>query len=183
MNSKGEFNRCHISRLRVEEEEPEDSKQKSRKKREQANKLLREQDKEWERTRTEELGAGAKLGPTSSPVKRSKPQDGEEEGSQDAPKRKRKKWKHKVWEQGRWGEQIEKEGAGLSTAGEPHLPTGEHYTAVRSRVPEEQHLRQLQISGIWDPAASGEDRPCTGNVAASEAKGSTTTRNSSGGSL
>ena len=135
MNSKGEFNRCHIPRLRVEEEEPEDSKQESRKKREQTNKLLREQDKEWERTRTEELGAGAKLGPTSSPVKGSKLQDGEEEGSQDAPKHKKKKWKHKVWEQGRWGEKIEKEGAGLSTAGERHLPTGEHCTAVRSRVP------------------------------------------------
>ena len=50
---------------------------------------------------------------------------------------------------------------------------------MRSRVPEEQHL---QISGIWDPAARGGDRPSTGNVAASEAKGSTTNRNSSGGS-
>ena len=93
LNSRGEFNRCHIPRLKVdEEEEPDDVKIAEKKAEEQLEKRLVEQDMIWEQGRMSELGATAILGPRSSPTKRS--HRGEQE--ETAPKRRRRKLKHEV---------------------------------------------------------------------------------------
>ena len=55
---------------------------------------LREQGLSWEQLRREEMGQGAKMGPTTSPKKRSKERDDDKEGAPS--KRRRKKLKHEV---------------------------------------------------------------------------------------
>ena len=55
MNSRGEFNRCHIPKLQIEEEEPEGAKETRKNARVQIQKVLREQDKNREDTRVKEL--------------------------------------------------------------------------------------------------------------------------------
>ena len=104
LNSRGEFNRSHIPRLRVEEKESEGSKMANKKEKEQFRKKLKEQDEAWERERAGELGASALLGPTSSPTKRNY-DIGEEQG---APNKRRRKLKYGVMGLD-WGEEGEKE--------------------------------------------------------------------------
>ena len=93
LNSRGEFNRSYIPRLRVEEGEPEGAEEARRKGKEQTSKLLKEQDKEWERRRAEDLGAAALLGPTFSPTKRSQEDQGAAEG---APQKRRRRLEHEI---------------------------------------------------------------------------------------
>ena len=151
---------------------------------EQTNQLLREHDREWEQTKARELGAEAKMGPSSSPVKRSNNHEMEE----GAPRKKRKKWRHRVWEEGQWGEHIEGKGAAAVSAGEqttvePHTPTREPAVPGRSRIPGEDSLRQLRLTGFWNPASHGRDRHSMDNGAASSmGSESATTKLSSGGS-
>ena len=144
----------------MEEEETEDVKEASMEHKEQTNQLLREQDREWKQTKARELGAEAKMGPSSSPVKRSSTQEIED----GAPRKRRKKWKHRVCEEGQWGEQIEGKGAGSVSTGEqttkePHTQSREPAEPGRSRIPEEDSLRQLGLTGFLNPASHGRDRP------------------------
>ena len=105
-----------------------------------------------------------------------------------APKKRRRRWRHKVWEEGKWGEQAEREGAatvstGEHTAEKPHTPTREPAAHGRSRIPEEDSLRQLQLTGFLTPASHGGDRPSMENGAAnSMGEEISTTKQSSGGS-
>ena len=69
LNSKGEFSRCHIPRLRVEEEDPEVEKAALEMDQE-TKELLLSQDQDWEDLRVNELGGLALSGPMVSPNKR-----------------------------------------------------------------------------------------------------------------
>ena len=101
LNSKGEYSRCHIPRLRIEEEELEEEKQE----REGAESILREhligQDQTWELEKTRELGGRAILGPGASPVKRTK----DPEDVAPRTKKRQKTWKYPLLEEG-WEEQT-----------------------------------------------------------------------------
>ena len=122
MNSKGEFSRSYIPRLQVVEEEAVENNGD----REQTAKQLREQDRAWETTRARELGRNAILGPMSSPRKRSNDEGG---GEHMGSKRRRKKFKHKLLEEG-WGE----------------LPLPKHQGANQG-TPQELELEQKQQQG------------------------------------
>ena len=118
LNSRGEFSRSHIPRLQVVEEE----QQTDTRERELTTKLLREQDRDWENNKAMELGAEAILGPGASPTKR--PIEEEEGGAVKKPsKRRRKRWKHEVLEEG-WGELPPTQGA--ADSGNSMAPTNPH---------------------------------------------------------
>ena len=175
LNSRGEFNRCHIPRLKLEEREQNEVT--NNKDREQNKKMLREQDRCWEKDRILELGAGAVLGPSTSPVKRR----GEDREQQEvtmggAVKKRRKEWKYEVLEEG-WGEL---EGADTTTApeegggpvSEPQSAQelvensiGEQSPVQWSRIPREQSLVQLRVTGFYNPAPTLKDNPTIQNVA------------------
>ena len=65
LNSKGEYSRCHIPRLVIEDEEEQEEAMKSAR-----EELLDQLDDVWEQHRRAELGSGAIMGPKSSPQKR-----------------------------------------------------------------------------------------------------------------
>ena len=92
LNSKGEFSRSYIPRLQVVEEEPKDDAGTK----EKTSKYLREQEGEWEHSKTMELGRDAILGPMSSPTKRMMEQ------TEGAVNKRRKKLKFELIEEG-WG--------------------------------------------------------------------------------
>ena len=102
LNSRGEFNRSYIPRLRVvEEEEPEEEKEARLENRELLNRELREQDLSWEKTKVGELGRNAFMGTSTSLRKRGQGAHAEGEGAPGS-KRRRKVLKYqKVGEQ--WG--------------------------------------------------------------------------------
>ena len=101
LNSTGEFSRSYIPRLQVVEEEPkEDTGTK-----EKTSKYLKEQEGEWEHSKTVELGRDAILGPRSSPTKRMMEQ------TEGAVNKRRKKLRFELIEEG-WGELQEQQGAG-----------------------------------------------------------------------
>ena len=100
LNSRGEFNWSYIQRLVVKEEDEEKDRNLRIEEKKQRSRTLREQDMTWEQLRREEMGDGAKMGPTTSPVKRSK--ELQEEGEEVPKKRRRKKLKHEVLG-ARWG--------------------------------------------------------------------------------
>ena len=190
LNSRGEFSRSHIPRLQVVEEEP----QPDTRDRELTTKLLREQDKDWEKHKALELGAEAILGPGASPTKR--PIEMEEEGGaiEKSSKRRRKRWRHKVLEEG-WGELQPIQGAdgGNSTA-----PTNPHVSLTREQEqlnkpgeligpPEtvterELDLKQLEITTFLKPVDNSQDWPTTQNLADGIPPDPPATRTSSGGS-
>ena len=146
--------------------------------REQTAKLLREQDKEWERSRVLELGKDAILGPKSSPIKRSNEEDGEAKGSR---RKRRKKLKHKLVEED-WGEpplpvqqgagkespqdSEQLEGEALGGEQEQSIGGEEEQTEKGSSIPREQSLVQLKMTGFLDPAPSNQGWPTQDNVVA-----------------
>ena len=68
LNSRGEFNRSYIPRLRVvEEEETEENREARLRSRELKIRELIEQDIAWEKDKVVELGDGALGGPMTSP--------------------------------------------------------------------------------------------------------------------
>ena len=167
LNSKGEFSRSYIPRLQVVEEEAVENNGD----REQTAKQLREQDRDWETTRARELGRNAILGPMSSPRKRSNDEGG---GEHRGNKRRRKKLKHKLVEEG-WGELPlpKHQGANQGTPqklemelklqhGEPVGGEQDKETSIEgeqeniektgSRIPGEQSLVQLRMTGFLNPA-------------------------------
>ena len=146
LNSKGEFSRSYIPRLQVVEEEAVENSGD----REQTAEQLREQDRAWETTRTRELGRNAILGPMSSPRKRSNEEGGEYKGS----KRRRRKFKHKLLDEG-WGELPlpEQQGANQGTPQEleQELQQGEPVDREQDkgiRVEEEQGCKVKEGSRI-----------------------------------
>ena len=182
LNSKGEFNRSYIPRLQVEEE-PEGAAEERTKIKESVNRILREQDGDWERGKTRELGSEAILGPKTSPMKRAKEQD--EQTPENGRKRRRRRLKHGLVEEG-WGEPQTPQGAGQPTQSREPTTSREQYSQAReptssreprtvSRAPSREHaLMQPRITGFLNPAPSpGEpmneptDRPITGNQVAS----------------
>ena len=186
LNSKGEFNRSYIPRLRVEEEEPTEAREARIKEKEQLNVILEEQDSAWEKEKVKKLGADAIMGPTTSPKKRSQ---GSLEDNQGAPsKRRKKRRKHEVLGEG-WGEQEQTHSPGEQEGQEVTIL--EQTSIQESIVPEEQGLRQLPITGFLNPAATPEKRgdsprgrPTLQNAAASQhvVVSTTATRRSSCGS-
>ena len=192
LNSRGEFNRSYIPRLRVvEEEEPEEERTARLENREHLNRDLREQDLAWETSKVGELGAGAFMGTTTSPKKRG--QEGIVDGG-GAPGSKRRK---KALKYQKLGEQW----------GEPEIPKGAEPAAPQdrepapSRIPREQELTQSSILGYMEPApltprlgvggecpttgnqvTSEQSRPTTGNLVSSPGLSPCTTRRSGGGS-
>ena len=172
LNSRGEFSRCHIPRLQVVEEE----QQMDSKEREQNTRLLREQDRDWEKNKAMELGAEAILGPGASPTKR--PVEEEEGGAgRKSNKRRRKRWKHEVLEEG-WGELPPTQGAGC---GDTTAPTNPHILLTREQEqpskpgelrgpPEtasgrELDLKQLEITPFLNLVANIQEWPTTQNLA------------------
>ena len=91
------------------EEEPEGVVEK----RELTTRILREQDMNWERNRTRELGREAIMGPTTSPRKISNEVEEGTEIEVKRSRRKRRKLKHDVLQEG-WGEHPIEEGAAWS---------------------------------------------------------------------
>ena len=170
LNSKGEFNRCHIPRLRVEEVDTENLELADKEVREQEMITLREQDDEWERKRVRELGKNALMGPTTSPMKRS--QGDSLKGEQDMTRgRKRRKLKFQKLEDN-WGD-VELEDKRDHREQLELPPTG-------SNVPKEGSLRQTSIKellcqeqptcvkpadrpNLQDQADHGRDRDTTNN--------------------
>ena len=73
------------------EQEQEGAREARVKEKEQRNKNMRNQEIAWEQTRREELGQGAIMGPTSSPVKRSQEECGVEGGAQSKRRKRRRK--------------------------------------------------------------------------------------------
>ena len=149
LNSRGEFNRSHIPRLRIEEEEPAGAREARMKEREHIRKNLKEQDKAWEQRRAEALGAEAICGPRSSPIKRSN-EEYREYQSGGAPKAKRRKKKRKHELLGKdWGEQ---DARGTEMEVEP-------ITTIQgscARIPREQDLTQPTMVGFLVPEVGGE---------------------------
>ena len=88
----------------VEEEQQEDPGI-----RELTTKTLREQHGNWERSKTRELGKEAILGPGASPKKRAMEEE-EGNGADKFKKKRRRKLKHQVLEEG-WGELPTTQGA------------------------------------------------------------------------
>ena len=156
MNSRGEFNRCYIPRLRIVEEEEVEGKT-STTEREQNRKTLREQDRNWENSRIKELGTSARMGPSSSPQKRRlnnrelKDQELELEDDGATKKGGKRARKHEVLEE-RWGEHI--------VEGTKELPEDRELVDSREepnhwhKVPRELSLTQLVITGFLNPAPS-----------------------------
>ena len=199
----GEFSRCYIPRLQVVEEEPtgvDDT-------RELTTRILREQDRDWERNRTRELGSEAIMGPTTSPKKRAKDMEEGAETGLKGSKRKRRKLKHEVLQEG-WGEHPMDQGADQEVPGarreeqRPHptpreqgsppvlveqgnVEQGTPPALVRgSRVPREQSLIQLEITPYCcstppDKTTSRADKQL---LEVSQPRDPPATRNSSGGS-
>ena len=135
LNSKGEFNRSYIPRFQVEEV-PEGAAEERCKAKESTNRLLREQDGDWERRKLRELGTEAKLGPKTS-----------------------LRLKHSLIEEGWWEPQTPKGAEQDSQTREPAVsgeqtgPQEESYT--RSSTPaREQVLIQPSIAGFLNPAPS-----------------------------
>ena len=148
LNSRGEFNRSYIPRLRVvEEEETEENREARLRSRELKIRELIEQDTAWEKDKVVELGDGALRGPMTSPKKRSK-EDQESYGAvEGAPnKRKRRKTlKHQLLEEG-WGEQDLDQGATIT-------PLEEHPV-----LPREQDLIQSSIRGFLVTAPLSQEQ-------------------------
>ena len=148
LNSRGEFNRSYIPRLRVvEEEETEENREARLRSRELKIRELIEQDTAWEKDKVVELGDGALRGPMTSPKKRSKEDQesyGAVEGAPDKRKR-RKTLKHQLLEEG-WGEQDLDQGATIT-------PLEEHPV-----LPREQDLIQSSIRGFLVTAPLSQEQ-------------------------
>ena len=181
LNSRGEFNRSYIPRLQVEEQEEGASEVRIEAK-EHTNRLLREQDGELERRKAEELGANAILGPKTSPKKRSKEQDQNQEDPAPTIKKRRRRLKHSLIGAG-WGElQIptleHNPRSREPTMGDQehqHPETRELVTPPRpreltiDRPPREQDLRQTRLAEFLNPAPTQElpmGSPTFGNLVA-----------------
>ena len=175
LNSRGEFNRSYIPRLQIEEER-EGANEELVKTREQTNKLLRDQDGSWEQQKARELGNEAILGPKSSPQKRIADME-QEEQAPTGNKRRRRKLKHGLIEEG-WGEQPDQ--PELTPAPREPAPTEveqqhpcyrEQASTTReeqtwSRPPLERALNQTKLTGYFNPAAT-KGQTTTGNPVAS----------------
>ena len=110
LNSRGEFNRSYIPRLVVREEDEEVDRELRIEERELRNRNHREQQEAWEESKKDALGATAKMGPTTSPIKRSKEQEDEEENMAPKGKKRRRKLKFKQIGAG-WGLEDQSQGA------------------------------------------------------------------------
>ena len=104
LNSKGEFSRSYIPRLQV----PEEDQGAENSERELSATILKEQDIQWEQSRSRELGDRAILGPKSSPLKRSKEQGEEIPAKKN---KRRRKLQHGVLVN--WGELPSNNGASV----------------------------------------------------------------------
>ena len=170
----------------MKEEDGKKDRNLRKEEKKQRSKTLREQDITWEQLRREEMGNGAKMGPTTSPVKRSK--ELQEEGDGVPKERRRKKLKHEVLGAG-WGEQGQAQGApqnnvepqynGSPTIAREQEPTQEaphnsmelHHNGSPA-VPREQRLKQRRMSeylnpGATEPPGSTQGWSTTDNVVAS----------------
>ena len=170
LNSRGEFNRSYIPRLMVKEEDEEKDRHLRIEEKKLRCRTLREQDVTWEQLRREEMGDGAKMGPTTSPVKRSKEQL--EGGCEGVPKKRRKKLKYEVLGAD-WGEQEQAQGAPQYNVEPQHkmspaIPREQEpiqEAPLNSVEPQvngspaiygEQKLKQRRISEFLNPGAPAE---------------------------
>ena len=173
LNSRGEFNRSHIPRLQIVEEEKEGATDEQRLTREQTNRLLREQDGSWERQKAVELGNDAILGPKFSPKKRSAEKEQEEPAPSGRKEKRRRKLKHSLIEG--WGEQIVAVEPTTPIAGEPAKVDEEQQNPYNreqisppskllgSNPAREQSLKQARMTGFLKPADQSQGSPTIGN--------------------
>ena len=86
--------------------------------RELRNKKQRGQQEAWEESKKDVLGATAKMGPTTSPNKRSKEQEDEEEDIAPKGRKRRRKLKYKQIGAG-WGVEDQSHGAHIAAVESP----------------------------------------------------------------
>ena len=115
----------------------------------------REQQEAWEESKKDALGATAKMGPTTSPIKRSKEQEDEEENMAPKGKKRRKKLKYKQIGAG-WGLEDQSQGA--------HSMIVESPLGARSPMIREQSLIQPRITSLLESSQAtrkiGGGYPC-----------------------
>ena len=167
LNSRGEFNRSHIPRLQIEDKEPEGAAESRKKDREQNRKVLKEQDKNWEEDRAREMGVNGRMGATASPSKRRMlEQELQTEGA--APSKRRKRRKHEVLSED-WGELGAIPNYKMEEPREP-----QDMEPLGSTIPREQALRQLSITGFYNPAPTTPGRPTSDDLVANIPGGNST---------
>ena len=142
----GEYSRCHIPRLVIEDEgEQEEAMKNTREEENNKRELLDQLDDVWEQNRRAELGSGAIMGPKSSPQKRV-----DTTAPQGAKKRRRRTLKYPTIGED-WGEQepptLAEEQSVLTTP-PPH--TGSPNNAGEQGI-KRGHLFQPLILGYLTP--------------------------------
>ena len=170
LNSRGEFSRSYIPRLTVKEEDEEKDRDLRIEEKRLRSRTLREQDVSWEQLRREEMGDDAKLGPTTSPVKRGKEQM--EERGEEIPKKRRRKLQYEVLGAD-WGEQDQAQGAphdneepqsnkNIATTREEEPYQGAPQYSLEPQLDgspailREHKLKQVRISDFLNPGATTE---------------------------